>query len=1626
MSDILCKWLNEEVRISLAIEPNSLDKNFSNGYLFGEVLFKYQLQKDFNMFTNKDTSVSKLNNFARLEPSLHLLGIPFDTNKAQAIIQEKQGVATHLLYQLYFSLGKKKKAQVRGIMQPTVIAGLHKKDHDICCDQLHQVRICDAELKKVSKLYEEKRQELNARSVVIPPIMNSAQQRRQPKGSNILEIKNTEKATAVPVPKPPPYSSQHNPKRRQNLHQLKVQEAEQIVQNEISQFETNRKKLVTYISTSSSHPSPGAYHLSTNHQDLGVSGKETRITLQSNDKFIRDIRKRLDENAVAREQREKRLQRFMIEQMKAREAQEETRRDEQLVRRLTRQTQHEQRLAAQLLQICRQKEVILENRLFREEQYRQRREKDLQEALEWEAALAQQVKLERVEEMKKELEICKKISAERAQNKYKKHFAICKDIVEQMIDFATKVGEYHQLTENLIPEKQIRVWKEMLLKGLPLYYLNVQKPGFEFFTPLDPVEQKRQDILNDLDYEDYASMVGEWALPNDEGEPLIPLTNNNILGHIVSRLRNFRCQPKVAPSSPPLPPFKLKACVLGKFCSGKTTCLSKISKAHGIYILSADTLIAEALNAYEIGEVTEQQNEDNEPLPSSSTPTPACNTDMEIVDSSTTPSTRALQGAAIQAKLKEGQTISTELLLDIIVHAIRQVPTQSCWILDGFPADVAQAHMLEKALGGICEDPVESITINLVADPNPPKPPSPPAPVLDLVVLLDIPDECVVQRAFSHIDGAASSSMPDERTLYLGQIQKKLRAFQEAWPKLEKWFDKKQNILVRVDADADEEELYKRLECVLQRAMMQIPEEKESDLKGAEVDQPHSEDAPGSIKSHADQKEQAEVSSGTTHNCEDVPETQHETGTTSASFSNWEYVDDPLPTGIPEKLCSHWDTMCCSYVNNITTVMQQFRSQNTIISHHLNNIREDYQQFLKRPDLKQESVSRWQKDFNSIPDDMRQDEETKAELHLRLDELCECLWDISNKRKMEDEKEMSAVMGEGFLEEHTALLVNNHSMLMQEELQRFQTTMSVLKVYYLSMSNQLLPEMPFKMSPIPLLDTTKSDEMQHQDERYPDSSKKLISDYEEALTTISNLMSNIAHKGKTEEQHENQSLPDEGKAKHLQAQNKNKKPLKQRDDSPPNGHDNGLETNNVQEFEAKIYKEYAAAQDHEEKAAKTRIALIKAHGLQMVKSLQSSAKQTSSCMQKWLKEHNLAGMKSIEQLADVTRHHIEAANKLQHEVVLDGTNFYMKEHHQKVSSPPPRPPSMETSSGFTLTISQLESVYQKFHAVAPLGLMPSSEFSKLLWNMMIISMDVCSLPDAWFKLSESQFLEIVALLTDEYELLDWRRFLLCAALPWPIPSSSQLLVVLQHIKSIDAEHTGYINETEYLQTELWFSSESVQPVPEDPSEPLPYDRPTNLRKFFFRLFADHSFSPPELDYVSMLQYLAAHPNPRQGFIRALSVVLGQHIRYPSPNHLVKSLPSIDEATELCSSDLDQNYREAAILCDSSSSLEEPEVSIPALLAVVCHKVTKITDDISLPSDGPSQEEYNENLLRVFRELQYGPEDCVPFSVLSQHPFIQSLIENSTRHQLVDIPHLLLSCGDDGKANSSTPPVNTGL
>uniref|UniRef100_A0A3B3UI29 Sperm flagellar 2 n=1 Tax=Poecilia latipinna TaxID=48699 RepID=A0A3B3UI29_9TELE len=1117
MSDILCSWLNRELRLSETVGKN-VSKDFSNGYLFGEILHKYQMQEDFHMFLKSDSSNAKTNNFSRLEPSFKLLGVSFNKSTAQDLMKEKHGVATNLLYQLYVALEEKKPA---GISRVVKLPTLQKRESEI--------------------------------------------------HSNVRTLNKCVRYFAVP------------------------------------EVRVVYLSFILIIFSPSDQSIPVDSSLSAVIQEAEVpADKPDKVALQSNTKYIQGIRQQLKESAVAREERQKRVDRFLMEQYKARESQQEAQLEEQMVRRLTRQTQQEQRLAEQLMQIRRQKEVILENRLFREEQYRRQREKDFREALDKEHA-----KLARAEEIEKEIEFCKMVAAERALEKHLKHYGICSEILGQMVDMAITAGEYRHITENLVPEKKYKEWKELFIQGVP------------FYEPQEDIEPEIGflAVLNNLDYDEYTNMVGVWMWSKDIEETKLPPSSNDILAYAIHRIKNI-AHPTVVEPATTTPLFSIKSCIQGKVCQCKSKCMAKIAEA------------------------------------------------------------------SVERELRKGNAIPNELIVDILVEAISQVPAQTGWILDGFPSNITQAQLLEKALGGFVEEEqsTEVNTFELVPNPEHLKPPTPTLPVLDVALLLDISDECVIRRASS---GKGIIQQPPSgglHTLHTGSTM--IAAFQETWPELEKWYGEKQNILVNVNADVEEGELYSKVESALCEVMK---EQEEGDF----------------------------------------------------------FFFAILMFSLPEYLCSHWKDVCQSYVNGIKHVMQQLRLQLTLIDRHLFKIRERYNHFLTCPDLKQELVSQWQKVFNSVPDDMREDEETKAELHLRLDELQERLWDITDKRKEEDKQERSAFMYDGWLEEQSALLINHYSMIIQ--------VTSLL--YNLLLSIALPP--PVVEIPPP---------------------------------------------------------------------------------KPP-------EKTQEQELREKIYKEFTAAVTHEG----IIVVVIKCEKYFGVLNATRCFKHVlcTECFN--------FSVSSIDQLGEVVRHHIEASSKLQYELVM----VYCLLVPGVVL--PPRPPPVERPNRSILTVAQLESLFNHLFNMAPSGSCVHQRLIGLL-------------------LSRSILLEINFLLTDECELIDWRRFLLSATLPWPLPSLSQLLYLLKQYKEADIDDTGYINEEQYLQ--LWFSGQSVQKVPEDPLEPLPYDRSRNLQKFFFQMFADHSFSPPLLDYLSMLQYFAASPIPKQGFIRALSVVLGKHLQQPLLSLLV--------------------------------------------------------------------------------------------------------------------------------------------
>uniref|UniRef100_A0A8C5K7S7 Calponin-homology (CH) domain-containing protein n=1 Tax=Jaculus jaculus TaxID=51337 RepID=A0A8C5K7S7_JACJA len=623
-SEILCQWLNQELKVSWTVNPKSFAKAFSNGYLIGEVLHKFELQEDFSEFSESRGATAKLNNFSRLEPTLHLLGVQFDQNVAQSIITEKPGAATKLLYQLYIALQKKKKAGLTAVelqtMQPQASIRLQSMKSEAFREKLKHLipRQTDFSLMRVSCRFQEKCRKMkeDLARMQFENIERIQKIREQQRSFNIEkqrlnrrrqnEIMAKIQAAIIQIPKPEPNRTLKAIEAQKLLKKKK--EAEDVA-NEIKKFEALIKKdLQAKVSTSKT--------------SLEIADHTTTDLLNtySDDDYIKKIQKRLEEDTFAREQREKRRRRLLMDQLIAHEAQEEAYREEQLTHRLMRQSQQERRIAVQLMHVRHEKEVLWQNRIFREKQYEERRLKDFQDALDREAALAKQAKIDFEEQISREKEIHERISTERAQARYEKHYTICAEILDQILDLSTKVADYRMLTNNLIPYKLMHDWKELFFNGKPIYQQAIMKNLADHPSEEHLIELEKTELLDKNDYEEYKNMVGEWALPEDMADNLPP-SNNSILGHVLHRLIEKSLPPQHDSADTELPSLAVKGCLLGKTLSGKTTILKSLQNGRHVLVLSIDTLVQEAIQAFHDNEQApegppaEMEENQDQPLP---------------------------------------------------------------------------------------------------------------------------------------------------------------------------------------------------------------------------------------------------------------------------------------------------------------------------------------------------------------------------------------------------------------------------------------------------------------------------------------------------------------------------------------------------------------------------------------------------------------------------------------------------------------------------------------------------------------------------------------------------------------------------------------------------------------------------------------------------------------------------------------------------------------------------------------------------------------------------------------------------------------------------------------------------
>ncbi|XP_051006911.1 sperm flagellar protein 2 isoform X2 [Acomys russatus] len=1782
MSEILCQWLNQELKVSRTVSPKSFAKAFSNGYLIGEVLYKFELQSDFSEFSESRGSTAKLNNFSRLEPTLHLLGVQFDQNVAQSIITEKPGAATKLLYQLYIALQKKKKTGLTGLeiqtMQPQTNMRLQTLKSEAFRERLKNLipRQTDFNLMQVTSRFQEKCKQMKedlARMHIEKfekfqkleeeqRHFNIEKQRLNRRRQN--EIMAKIQAAIIQIPKP---ESNRALKAIEAQKLMKKKKEAEDVANEIKKFEALIKKdLQAKESTSKTS-------LETTDQTAAEL-----LNTYSDDDYIKKIQKRLEEDAFAREQREKRRRRLLMDQLIAHEAQEEAYREEQLIHRLMRQSQQERRIAVQLMHVRHEKEVLWQNRIFREKQYEERRLKDFQDALDKEAALAKQAKIEFAEQILREKEIHEKISVERAQASYKKHYGICSEILDQILDLCTKVADYRLLTNNLIPHKLMHDWKELFYSGNPLYEQTSLRQDATGVTDDHAVELDKRDLLDSKDYEDYKNMVGEWALPEDMDNSAPP-SNNNILAHVLQRLIEKSIPSQDGAADTELPSFAVKGCLLGKTLSGKTTVLTSLQKDFPICVLSIDTLVNEAIRAFHEREKSSrppshQKDYKEDPtlkhvgvdliLPQdkntlSVTPgsgeavspkegVTANETEhIRLSDSFLELSVRAQLGAKSELLLKKGKSIPDILLVSIMVNAIREIPMNQSWILDGFPMTLNQAQLLEEALTGYKRKFRESerkktqmptLSFSTTASKEVSFLPS----AFDFVILLDISDNSSLHRMNDIIAKEISHEIAHENFSCRGtpiiqvnnedqnlrdQIQHRIVGFLDNWPLLEEWFTEPQNILTKVNAEIDEESLCQKVkeffsaEVVNKKIKVEKKlEEKEAEKKAAAaLAEPPTTTPPLSTEAEKDKEvyplqepSKTTPGKGKTQSVspkgkaqggkipvKKSPVVSVETSPTPAAppppkpgSEDWVYVNEPIPEELTSFLVPYWELIEKSYINHIKTVLRYLRENQHSMLSYLYETRTSFQEFLRRPDHKQQFVSQWQADFNSIPEDLWEDEETKAELHQRVNDLRDRLWDICDSRKEEAEQERQDIINESWLQDFIGITMNHFFSLMQAEVNRFQDTKRLLQDYYRAMESKVPLEDSKKFTRIPLvqLDGKEISESQLRIPLVPristspenvtikpkvkailkgriDSAlegvesnfevdEKIVMDtWQQASLAVTHMVAAEVHQRLVEE--ENETPPVDAKEKSPQsggkknAKKEKETPKKKKTEKKAKGKSSPVaevspitlspeelaEIERKKELRLKIKEEHLAALQVEEAATQFRLELIKLKALAIIEDIVTKMIDIFKLMEKWLGERYLNEMASIEKLTEVARYYIETATKIQNEIYLNQEDFYINGDVKVFPDAPlpVRPPPVEKEENGTLTIEQLDSLRDQFFDMAPKGIIGNKAFTDILLDLVTLNLGTNNFPSSWMHLTQPELQEITSLLTVNSEFVDWRKFLMVTAMPWPIPLEEELLETLQRFKAIDEAQTGTITFEQYKQAGLWFTGDEDLKVPENPLDPLPFNRQEHLIEFFFRLFADCEKDPPQLDYTQMLLYFACHPDTLEGVYRALSVAVGTHIfrqietpMMTAEKTSISTMSPIEEFPEY-EENIVKEERELKEEKDERDQKEEeiPEnantekISMETLLKVFGGG-SEVLDANRFASYLKIENIYAENFIKTFQDLGAKNLEPVEVSILLKHPYIQDLIANYLDYKIPDIKMILQRSehaqGSDGERSPS--------
>eukprot|EP00940_MAST-03C_sp_MAST-3C-sp2_P002363 g2363.t1 len=138
-----------------------------------------------------------------------------------------------------------------------------------------------------------------------------------------------------------------------------------------------------------------------------------------------------------------------------------------------------------------------------------------------------------------------------------------------------------------------------------------------------------------------------------------------------------------------------------------------------------------------------------------------------------------------------------------------------------------------------------------------------------------------------------------------------------------------------------------------------------------------------------------------------------------------------------EYLRSQWRTAEEPFVCDIRKVLSSLHSDSIRSLEHISEIRQSFVDFLSTPYHSGECIRSFQSSFNKIPEDIRHEDATKEELHIRVTEMCDSLTEALTRRESEAAKRLSALRNDGWLQAETRIILLRFAAAIQLELNKF-------------------------------------------------------------------------------------------------------------------------------------------------------------------------------------------------------------------------------------------------------------------------------------------------------------------------------------------------------------------------------------------------------------------------------------------------------------------------------------------------------------------------------------------------------------------------------------------------------------